>query len=264
MKKTNKISIVVVLLAAAGFLLQSCGKDNKVTYPQSTISGALTYNGQPIGLQSTNNQLNSGVATNVLNTMYLRQTGPQPLSGGDMRMVAKSDGTFTYKTFDGDYMILPVAYKSPFKDFTPVSFTLKGDQTVNIPVQPYFWVSNMQSTFVDSVLVLNFKLDRIVPEYVNAAGLTVVPGLEFVRVYFGTTIKADNSANIFSRGAFTTPAQGININGNCSLTINLKGNGMTTLEKQTLKAQTGKLFARVGVKTSNITDPLFAPVIELK
>ena len=264
MKKTNKITIAVMLLAAIGFLLQSCGKDNKVPYPTSTISGAITYNGQPVGLQSTNNQLNSGVATNVLNTMFLRQTGPQPLSGGDLRMVAASDGTFTYKTFDGDYTILPVPFKSPFKDFDPINFTLKGSQTVNIPVQPYFWLSNLQSTFVDSTLTLTFKLDRIVPNYVNASGVTVVPGLEFVRVYFGTTNKADNSANIFQRGAFTTPAQGININGNCSLTINLKGTGMTTLEKQTLKAQTGKLYARIGVKTSNITDPLFAPVIELK
>lgn len=264
MKKFNKITIGIMLLAAAGFLLQSCGKDNQVAYPTSTISGAITYNGQPVGLMSTNNQLNSGVASNVLNTMWLRQTGPQPLIGGDLRMVAKSDGTFTMNTFDGDYTILPVPYKSPFKNFDPISFTLKGSQTINIAVEPYFWVSNYQTTFVDSVFTATFKLDRTVPNYVNASGATVVPALEFVRVYFGTTNKADNSAQIFSRGPYTTSAQGININGNCTLTINLKGTGMTTLEKQTLKAQTGKLFARLAVKTQGIVDPLFAPVVELK
>jgi hypothetical protein len=263
MKKYNKITIAVMLLAAAGFLLQSCGKDNQVAYPTSIISGKITYNGEPVGLMSTNNQLNSGVATQNLNTFFLRQTGPQPLSGGDLRVVAKSDGTFTYPTFDGEYTILPVPYKAPYQNFAPISFTLKGNQTVDIPVTPYFWVSNVTSTFVDSVLNITFRLDRTTPNYVNASGATVVPDLEFVRVYFGTTNKADNSANIFQRGPFTTTAQGININGNCTLSINLKGTGMTTLEKQTLKAQTGKLFARIGIKTRNITDPLFAKVIPL-
>ncbi len=266
MKKNNKITLGVMLLAAAGFLLQSCGKDSKVAYPTSTISGAITYNGEPVGLSSTNNALNSGVASQNLNTMFLRQTGPGTFSGGDIKMIAKSDGTFTFNTFDGEYSILPVPFKAPYQNFAPINFTLKGSQTVNIPVTPYFWISNVTSTFVDSTLTLNFKLDRTTPTYVNASGATVVPALEFVRVYFNVTNKVSegNAGNIIQRGPYTTSAQGININGNCTLTIPLKGTNLTTLDKQKIKAATGVLFARIGVKTSGITDPIFGPTIELK
>jgi hypothetical protein len=264
MKKNNKITLVVMLLAAAGFLMQSCGKDSKVAYPPSKITGAITYNGQPVRLMSTNSQLNSGATNgNNLNTLYLTQVGPQPLSGGDLRIVASNEGTFTFNTFDGDYKIAPVLFKSPYKNFDPIFFTLNGDQTVNIPVTPYFWVSNYQTTFVDSVFTATFRLDRILDTYVNGSGLTVPTTLENVRVYFSTTNKADVSANIFSR-TFTTPAQGVNVNGNCTITVNLKGTGMSTPEKQNLKATTGKLWANVAIKIKDITDALYQQNVALK
>ncbi|MFD0751827.1 DUF3823 domain-containing protein [Mucilaginibacter calamicampi] len=253
MKKNYRITLVITLLAAAGFLLQSCGKDNLVSYPTSIIKGAITYNGQPVRLMSSNNQLNSGVATQNLNTLVLRQTGPQPLQGGDNRIFARNDGTFTVNTFDGDYELRPNPSRAPFQDFTPIPFTLNGEQTINIPVTPYFWVSNFQSTFVDSVFTATFKLDRIVS----------TAALQEVRVYFNTTNKVDASAQVFSR-QFTTVAQGVNINGNCTITVNLKGSGMTLAEKLSVKATTKRLWANVAVKTSNIVDALYQQNIELK
>lgn len=252
MKNNNKITLIVILLAAAGFLLQSCGKDNKVAYPPSKITGAITYNGQPVRLMSTNSQLNSGAGNNnSLNTLWLRQTAPQPLGGGDLRVVAANDGTFSFNTFDGDYILSANSGRVPFQAFTPISFTLNGSTHIDVPVTPYFWVSNYQTTFVDSVFTATFKLDRIVNTSV----------LQEVRVYFSTTSKADASANIFSRG-FTTPAQGVNINGNCTIKVDLKT--MTAVEKQNLKATTGKLWANVAVKTANITDALYQENVALK
>jgi len=253
MKKNNRITLVIMLLAAAGFLLQSCGKDNMVSYPTSIIKGAITYNGQAVHLMSSNNQLNSGVANQNLNTLVLRQTGPQPLSGGDNRIFARNDGTFTANTFDGDYEIRPNTGRCPFEDFAPIAFTLNGEQTVNIPVNPYFWVSNYQTTFVDSVFTATFKLDRIVP----------TKNLQEVRVYFNTTKNVDQSAQVFSRG-FTTVAQGVNINGNCTITVNLKGSGMTVAEKNSVKATTGKLWANVAIRTSGITEALYQEGVALK
>jgi len=262
MKKNNKITLVALLLAAAGFLLQSCGKDSKVAYPPSKVTGTITYLGQPVNLATSNLQLNSGANNNnPLMTFYIRQTAPQPLALQDLPIFANGNGTFTYSTFDGDYTIFPVPYKSPWKNIDPISFTLNGSQNVDIKVTPYFWVSNYQTTFVDSVFTATFKLDRILDTYVNNAGATVNTGLQEVRAYFNVTSHADAGANIFSR-AFTTPAQGVNINGNCTITVNLKA--MSINEKQQLKATTGKLWVNLGVKTSNITDPLYQVPVALK
>jgi len=250
MKKNNRITLVITLLAAAGFLLQSCGKDNQVSYPSSIIKGAITYNGQPVRLMSSNNQLNSGVATQNLNTLVLRQTGPQPLSLGDNRIFANNDGTFSTNTFDGEYEIRPNTGRCPFQDFTPIPVSLKGEQTVNIPVTPYFWVSNYQTTFVDSVFTATFKLDRLV----NTAAL------QEVRVYFNTTSKVDASAQVFSR-PFTTTT-GIVIGGNCTVSVNLKA--MTLAEKLSVKATTGKLWANMAVRITNVTDALYQQNVALK
>lgn len=261
MKKNNKITLVVMLLAAAGFLLQSCGKDSKEPYPPSKITGRVTYNGQPVSLATSNLQLNSGANNNnPLMTFYIRQTAPQPLSGGDQSIFASSDGRISYAAFDGDYTILAVPFKSPWKNIDPISFTLKGTHNVDIPVTPYFWVSNYQTTFVDSVFTATFRLDRIVPNYVNASGATVVPGLEYVRAYFNVTSHADAGAAIFTRSFSTTT--GITINGNCTISVNLKA--MTINEKQQLRATTGKLWVNVGVKTTDITDPLYQVPVALK
>lgn len=253
MKKNNKITFVVMLLAAVGFLLQSCGKDSKVPYPPSRITGSITYQGQPVRLMSTNNQLNSGAGNNQnLNTLWLRQTAPQPLGLGDMRVIATNDGTFTVATFDGDYTILPNTGRAPYQDFTPISFKLSGTYNVNIPVTPYFWVTEYQTTFVDSVFTATFKLNRLVP----------TATFNEVRLYFSTTNKADASANIFSRG-FST-AQGINFNGTTTNTISVNLKAMSIVEKQDLKARGNKLWVNMGVRITGVSDALYQQSVALR
>ncbi|TDH28706.1 DUF3823 domain-containing protein [Segetibacter sp. 3557_3] len=262
MKTKNRISLLIMLLAAAGFLVQSCKKDNKEAYPPSVVSGAITYNGQPVYMIPTSNDLNS--TNNTQHIFQLVQTAPQPLSGGFIKVFAKNDGTYSINTFDGDYIISTgVAKKNPFLDVTPVQFTLKGNIKIDFAVTPYFWVSNYQTTYVDSVFTATFKLDRIVPTIKNSQGVDVVTPLENVKVYFNTTRLADISGKIFER-TFTTPAQGVNVNGNCTIKVDLKGSGMSAAERNAMKATTGLLWANVAVKTSTIADALYQQAVLLK
>jgi hypothetical protein len=234
-----------MVLALAGFFLQSCKKmkafDDEA-YPTSRISGAFLYNGQPVGMLGTSNDLNTTNANQ--NPLLLEQIGPG-FSSANIKMFARPDGTYTILTFDGDYILKVAPGKSPFLTPDPINVTLRGEaKDVNFNVTPYFWVSNYQTSFVDSVFTATFRLDRIVP----------TATLDKVSVFFNTTSIADNAAKAFER-EFKTPAQGVNINGNCTITVNLKA--MSATERAQIKASTGLIYANVGVKTSTITDALY-------
>jgi hypothetical protein len=250
--KNNNLTLSVLLLACACMVLQSCSKalDNDVAYPTSKISGAFLYNGQPVGMLGTSNDLNT--TNNNQNPLQLEQTGPGTFTSANIKMFARPDGTYTILTFDGDYNLKVLPGKSPFLTPAPIKLSLKGEaKDVNFNVTPYFWVSNYQTTFVDSVFTATFKLQKIVS----------TATLEKVAVYFNTTNIADNAAKAFERN-FTTAAQGVNIDGNCTIRVDLKT--MSATERAAIRASTGVIYANVGVKTSTITDALYQKPVLLK
>lgn len=258
MKNNIKIPSVI-LLFVVGFLLQSCKKDNKAAYPTSRVWGAFTYNGQPVGMLATSNDLNS--TNNNQNPLVLKQIGPGTFSGGNIKVFGKNDGTYTINTFDGDYILEGAKGKNPFQDPAPVNFTLKGEANINFAVTPYFWVSNYQTSYADSVFTATFKLDKIVP----------TANLDQIIVYFNTTSLADISGNIYQRRAFpTTPAlpgvtSTININGNCTIRVDLKA--LPAADKKTflerIKGSTGLIWANVAVKAKEAIDALYQKPVQL-
>jgi hypothetical protein len=264
MKQNNKITVLIMMVAAVGLLLQSCKKDNKESYPPSVITGAITYNGQPVGMPPTSNDLNS--TNNTQHPLQLTQTAPLPLSGGYIKVFARNNGTFIINTFNGDYILQAVPGKNPFAEPPPVSFTLTGKATVNFPVTPYFWVSNYQTSFVDSVFTATFKLDKILNTYVDAQGATKNVALENVKVYFHSNSLADVSGKIFER-TFTTVAHGVNVGGDCTIKVDLRGTqaagnpfpfkGLTAAERRAMNATTRVLYANVAVKSNAATDALY-------
>lgn len=248
-----------MMLALAGFLLESCSKavDNS-PYPSSRISGAFLYNGQPVGLLGTSSDNASQ------NPLQLVQTGPGAYSAANIKFFARNDGTYTILTFNGNYTIQVQPSKGPFPDPPPLNIVLNGEaKDVNFNVTPYFWVSNYHTTFVDSVFTATFKLEQILTTtIVNSVAKPVT--LEKVSVYFNTTNIVDATAKAFER-TFTTPAQGVNINGNCTITVNLKGSGMSATEKAAIKNTTGVIYANVAVKTATVaTDALYQTPVLLK
>jgi hypothetical protein len=264
MKNNNQRILLIMFMAAVGLLVQSCKKDNKESFPPSRISGSITYKGQPVRMIPTSNDLNS--TNNTQHPLQLTQTGPQPLSGGYIKVFVKNDGTFTVNTFDGDYILQSVTGKNPFADPPPANFTLKGETTVNFDVTPYFWVSNYQTSFVDSVFTATFKLDKILNTYVDAQGATKNVALENVKVYFHSNSLTDVSGKIFER-TFSGAAQGVNVGGDCTIQVDLRGTqaagnpfpykGLTAAERRAMNATTRVLYANVAVKSNAATDALY-------
>jgi hypothetical protein len=242
MNKKNKIItlLMMVLASASIILIASCSKelDNR-KYPQSRISGAFLYNGQPVTIMGTASDAGGS------NMLQLTQNDPSRFIAGNIRMFAKGDGTFTILTYDGDYTLNVTPGKGPWQQPPAASFTLKGEAKVDFNVTPYYWMSDYKSTFVDSVFTATFKLEKIVP----------TANLERVVIYFGTTSITDITSKQAER-----VIPGI-VPGNVTVQFNLKN--LTTAEKVTLR-NTGTTYASVGIKTQGVSDLLYSKVMALK
>ena len=231
---------MMVLASASIILIASCSTelDNR-KYPTSRISGTFLYNGQPVTIMGTASDAGGS------NMLQLTQNDPSRFIAGNIRMFAKGDGTFTILTYDGDYTLNVTPGKGPWQQPAAATFTLKGDAKVDFNVTPYYWMSNYESKFVDSVFTATFKLDKIVP----------TANLEKVVMYFGTTTITDITSKLAER-----VAPGV-VPGNVTVSFNLKT--LTPAEKVAL-TNTGTTFATVGIKTQGVSDLLYSKVMALK
>ena len=268
MKQKNKITVLIMLLVAASTLVQSCGKDN-LEYPLSTLSGRFTYQGQPIKLLHTNPDL-FVANNNTVGHLRLQQVkGDQPVYGvGPIDIYARHDGSFTSKFYDGDYnMTTGGNLKNPFEDFTaPKPITVKGNTDLgNIEVVPYWWMSNLQTTYTGGVFTATFNLARVS----TMAGRN----LQYVQIYLSPT----NFPDVVSatQGAVRRFDPGTNSGGNSvpaaasnggPVTIKIDLNTLSTGEKQFLRAfgGSGTIYASIGVKTNAVNDQLYTDVIQLQ
>ena len=266
MKQKNKITVLIMLLVAASMLVQSCGKDN-LEYPSSTLSGRFTYQGQPVKLLHTSPDL---FATNPVGHLRLQQvTGDQPVYGvGLIDVYARHDGSFSTKFFDGDYnMTTGGTLKNPFEDFTtPKLITVNGNTDLgNIEVVPYWWMSNLQTTYTAGVFTATFNLARVS----TIAGRN----LQYVQIYLSPT----NLPDIVSatQGAVRPFNAGTNTGGNVvpaaasnggPVTVKIDLNTLSTGEKQFLRAfgGSGTIYASIGVRTTGVQDQLYSDAIQLQ
>ena len=264
MKQKNKITLLIMLLAAASVLVQSCGKDN-MKYPSSTLSGRLTYQGQPVGQVYNNGDLLTG--GNTAQLLFQQVTGDQAKYGvGDVPLYLKHDGSFTGKFFNGDYLARTVAGKNPFDDFKDKPFTVNGNTDLgNIEVVPYWWMSNLQTTYTGGVFTATLNLTK--------PSANAVRTLQHVAIYLNPTNLPDVvSATV---GAARTFVAGTNAGGiivpaaagaGGAVTVKVDLNTLTTGEKQFLRALggDGTIWASIAVKTKDVDYALYSDPIKLQ
>ncbi len=256
----------MLLLVAGSMLVQSCGKDN-LEYPSSTLSGRFTYQGQPVRLLHTSPDL---FATNPLGHLRLQQVkGNQPVYGvGPIDVYARHDGSFSAKFFDGEYNASTGGTnKNPFEDFTtPKPVTINGNTNLgDIEVVPYWWMSNLQTTYTGGVFTATFNVAKV--------STIAARTLQFVSIYLSPTGLPDIQSA--TQGAARTFNAGTNSNGNVvpaaagtggAVTIKIDLNTLTAGEKQFLRAfgGSGTIYASIGVKTTAVNDQLYSDAIQLQ
>ena len=271
MKQKNKITFLIILLAAASVLVQSCGKDN-MKYPSATLSGRFVYQGQQVGLLHTSPDIISGNSNGA--TMGFQQVkGAQNVYGvNEVWVYTRHNGTFTAKFFNGEYLARTLQLKAPFQDFEKKPVTVNGDTNLgDIEVVPYWWMSNLATTFTGGtggatgVFTATFNLTRPSVQ----AGRT----LQYVAVYLSPTDLPDAASA--SQGAILTFNAGVNAGGivvpaaastGGAVTVRVDLSTLTTGQKAFLAAQGpgGHIWASVAVKTNGVADALYSDAIKLQ
>jgi hypothetical protein len=202
-------------------LLAACAKDNYEA-PKAVLTGRVVYQGQPVGVRSNGVQLE------------LWQHGFQVFS--KIPVYVAQDGTFSASLFDGDYKLVQLRGNGPWVDKADsLDVQVRGATTVDMPVTPYFTISNATAQKTGNDITASAKVTQVSS---NA--------IERVSLYLGTTTIVDvtnNTARLDRTGAaIANLAQPITF----SLTL------------PAALAGRDYVYARVGVKTSGIGEMIYS------
>ena len=159
------LSIIVI----SGLFLSGCKYDN-FAEPKSVLSGKITYNGQTLGVRSDGPQLELWEDGHALRTF--------------IPVYIKYDGTYSAVLFDGQYKLVRKG-DSPWlhQASDTILVNVKGNTVVDVPVTPYFTISDAAFSAEGKAVTSRFKVNKVV----EAANLDVV------RLFFGKNILLDNA-----------------------------------------------------------------------
>jgi hypothetical protein len=236
----NKIKSVL-LFVVVGLLITSCAKDNYKA-PSATFKGALLYNGVDTVFvqQSTGHDINAAKVY-----FYLYEPGWQKTYTTPIRVAVDAGGTFSSMLFPATYKLVMPLNNGPFipkPDTTVVNVT--GNQTLNIPVTPYYLVRNLATSLStsDSTVTASFKIDKIVTD-ANAKTIGTA------QLYISRTIIVDGSnyiANSSLTAAAITDLSNVVLKAKIPNLNKIVGLGISTTQKQ--------FFVRVGVRINGSTE----------
>jgi len=233
MKRKIFLTCIIALIFFVG-----CKKDNRDA-PESTITGKIVYNGQPVQVKTNAVQLE------------LWQNGYQLFT--KIPVYVNQDGTFSAKVFDGTYKLTRLKGNGPWQNQTDtILVQLKGTTSIDVPVTPYFTVSNETFTFnaSDTTLRGTVKINQVV----------TTKAVEKIALYIGQTQFVDNTNQL----PYTTSTNEINPPSNyltqpVTITVSLNPNRYTGELKRLLGLVLNNkyAFARIGVKTVGVTERVY-------
>lgn len=220
-----------VLCAAA----VSCKKDNYAA-PSSTLSGRLLYKGDSIGVERDQ----------VPYELYQYGFGKVGAIGSSFAQ----NGTYSQLLFDGDYKLIIPNGQGPFiwnktASGAPdsIAISLKGNQTLDLEVTPYYMIRTPQMTPApaDTSVTATFNLEKVITDTINQKGI------DRVSLYINKTQFVSGGDRIAS--------------------TDLSGSAITDLNNISLKVKVpvfvptqNYVFARIGVKIAGVEDMIFSPV----
>ncbi|MEP6950051.1 MAG: DUF3823 domain-containing protein [Ginsengibacter sp.] len=234
----NSSRYLYVLAFAATIF--SCKKDN---YPQpnSLLSGRLVYQGDSIEVEK-----------NAVH-FQIYQYGFGKVGPVSTDETFAQDGTYSAVLFDGDYKIIVPNGDGPFiwkktaaGGPDSVSVTLKGNQTLDLEVTPYYMIKAQQIAAVgtDSISATGMAT-KIITDSVNAKDI------EYVALYVNKTQFVAGSTSIAS---YTLAASAISNLNSIQLGVHIPA----------LVPAQSYVFARIGLKIANVEDLIFSPLQKIQ
>jgi PBP1b-binding outer membrane lipoprotein LpoB len=217
-----KRKLISIAILTSFIVLAGCEKDN-YDQPGSKLSGTVNYNGTAVGVRSGATQLELwqyGYATRAKIPVNIAQ-----------------DGTFTATLFDGNYKLVRLAGAPWQRQTDSLDVTVKGTTTFDVPVTPFYTLTNESFTVSGGTLNSSVKVNKIGTE--NITSLTL---------YVGVTNIVDannNSQNTTLNAAALTDLTAAKTQ---SITLNA-----TNMAKS-------YLYVRIGVLCAGSTERFYTPV----
>ncbi|MHA4810069.1 DUF3823 domain-containing protein [Flavitalea flava] len=227
--KINSSHIVFIAFFWAG---SACQKDNYHA-PASLLTGQIQYKGEAIGVER--NQ----VPFQLYQPGY-GKTGP---INGSFSQV----GTFSSLLFDGNYKFLIPSGQGPFiwKELSPgipdtLMVTMKGNQTLNVEVTPYYMIRDPQITGASGMVTALCKIEKIITD-ANAKDI------ERVSLYINKGQFVSGGDNI----------AGMDIAGS---SIADPDHIMLSVSVPAIVPAQTYVYVRIGVKIAGVEDLIYSPV----
>jgi len=215
----------------------ACSKDNYKA-PASILKGRLMYKGDSIGLER--NQV----------PLQLYQYGFGKV--GAINGSFSQDGLYSFSLFDGDYKLIIPNGQGPFVwkqlangDPDSLAVTLRGSQTLDLEVTPYYMLRAATFTGGSGAVAATFSVIKVI------ADPAVAKDVERVTLYINKTqfvSGADNIGKTDLAGADITDPDHVSLN----VTV-----------PATYPAQ-NYVYARVGLKIKDVEDMIFSPVTKVQ
>jgi len=222
MNKLTYLLLVIICLSA-------CAVDN-YDPPSSTFNGQLVYEGQPI-------QIRQGISV-----LQLYQPGYE--NQNPIAVNVKQDGSFSSTLFDGTYKLVRVAGNGPWEN-NPDSITVDvhGTTTIDVPVVPFFSISDVSFEIKDDVLIAQCKIKKNVESR----------QLEKVSLFFNKTTLVDHTTLFVTAPTATKNAAQISEGAIIELQQDLTG-----------YSNNPYLFARIGVKAVGHPEYIYSVVWKVR
>lgn len=234
-----KISPKYFLIIGFAATIFSCKKDN-YSPPNATLNGALLYNNDSIYVEK-----------NAVH-FQLYQYGFGRVGPVSTDETFAQNGTYSALLFDGDYKLIVPNGDGPFMwpktaGGAPdsIAITMKGSQSVNLQVTPYYMVRNTQITASGGNVNATFSIEKVVTDPVNAKDV------ESVTLYI-------NQTQFVSGGNQIATARKLNAD------IIDMSNITLSVAVPTLVPAQNYVYARVGLKIAGVEDLLFSPLFQVQ
>lgn len=166
-----KTKFISALFAISSLGFSGCDYDN-FEEPKSILSGNVIFEGKPVGVRTNGPQLElwqDGFQLRTLIPVHIEQ-----------------DGSFSAALFDGQYKLVRKG-NSPWlqQASDTLMIQVKGNTAIDVPVIPYFSVSNESYQVANNELTAGFTVRK----HANPADVDVV------RLFIGKSILTDQSRN---------------------------------------------------------------------
>jgi Protein of unknown function (DUF3823) N-terminal domain/Domain of unknown function (DUF3823_C) len=249
--KYPSLTLAVVLFA--GVWISSCSKDPYYTPPQSSFTGTLVYQGNPIGV--ANNGQGGNVKGPAANSVYFELFQPGYPLNAPISIVVGQNGSFSDLLYDGTYKLLFPAGIFPFlpADADSMTIVIKGKTNMSINVIPYYTINNdlFALSSSDSTVTATFDLTRVI-------GGTNAEPINSVLLYIGRTSFIDDGSN----AAFVS-LPGSSITGMTNLQLSLKVPSSLNTNGAIGAGDQNDVYVRLGVKVGGIPQLWYSGIQKL-